>query len=212
MGILDNNAPPLRKKKTTQSITDTEAALKRFHQRKSWFTMELQRQQINRYQMALDAVRAQPVRRRYVQGRHGLARGVRDRRPLAIADQDPVGVVALPAARQRRAPHDGRGLALRVPVQEPLGLHALDAAAAATTVDLQHLIAEARGLANDHPCVREHLWRSTGGRHCSDCGGSKAVFESARCGECDYGDREPCGRECDYAKVEWEAAGGDDEA
>lgn len=31
-----------------------EAALKRFRQRKSWFTMELQRQQANRYQMALD--------------------------------------------------------------------------------------------------------------------------------------------------------------
>ena len=32
----------------------SEAAQKRFQQRRSWFTMELQRQQSNRYQMALD--------------------------------------------------------------------------------------------------------------------------------------------------------------
>ena len=71
------------------------------------------------------------------------------------------------------------------------------------TLDLQHLIAEAQGLAMDHPCGREHAWKSIGGRHCSDCGGSKAVFECARCGDCDYGDREACGRECDRAKLLW---------
>lgn len=36
------------------ALLQSEEELKRFHQRKSWFTMELQRQQTNRYQMALD--------------------------------------------------------------------------------------------------------------------------------------------------------------
>ena len=44
----------LKKKKTTQSILDRDAELKRFARRKSFFTMELQRQQANRFQMALD--------------------------------------------------------------------------------------------------------------------------------------------------------------
>lgn len=78
------------------------------------------------------------------------------------------------------------------------------------TAELQHLIAEARGLANDHPCLSTgHLWKSFGGRHCSDCGNSKAVYECERCGECDYGDREKCGTECAHAKAMW-SAGGDD--
>lgn len=71
---------------------------------------------------------------------------------------------------------------------------------------LQNLIAEARGLANDHPCSREHLWASAGGKHCPDCGGSKPVYECDRCGECDYGEREPCGRDCDYAKQQYQEA------
>lgn len=67
---------------------------------------------------------------------------------------------------------------------------------------LQHLIAEARGLANDHPCTQAHLWESIGGKHCTDCGDSKAVYVCARCGQCDYGEREPCGSECDLAKAQ----------
>ena len=44
----------LKKKTVHQDILTREAELKRFAVRKSFFTMELQRQQANRYQMALD--------------------------------------------------------------------------------------------------------------------------------------------------------------
>lgn len=56
--------------------------------------------------------------------------------------------------------------------------------------DLDHLIAEARGLALDHPCTRGHLWESEGGRHCPrDLDGcSQAVYRCARCGVYDYGE------------------------
>lgn len=65
------------------------------------------------------------------------------------------------------------------------------------TQTLQHLIAEARGLANDHPCDSTgHLWESEGGRACrrkrsagGPCEGSQPVLRCARCGEYDYGDR-----------------------
>jgi hypothetical protein len=66
---------------------------------------------------------------------------------------------------------------------------------------LNHLIAEARGLANDHPCDRDHAWISIGGCHCPECDGSRAVYECARCGECDYGERVPCGHECDRGRA-----------
>lgn len=52
---------------------------------------------------------------------------------------------------------------------------------------LECLIAEARGLVNDHPCVREHLWVVEGGRACSRCDESQPVYRCARCGEYDYG-------------------------
>jgi hypothetical protein len=59
------------------------------------------------------------------------------------------------------------------------------------TAALQHLIAEARGLANDHPCTTTgHLWQSDGGRECprSCFRASQAVYRCARCGEFDYGE------------------------
>lgn len=68
---------------------------------------------------------------------------------------------------------------------------------------LHHLIAEAQGLAMDHPCAREHIWEAVGGKYCHACGGSKAVYECRRCGESDYGEREQCGWECDTAKDRW---------
>ena len=68
---------------------------------------------------------------------------------------------------------------------------------------VERLIAEARSLANDPPCVRGHQWESIGGRHCEECGDSKPVYECVRCGECDYGDREICGSECDLAKEQY---------
>lgn len=54
---------------------------------------------------------------------------------------------------------------------------------------LEHLIAEARGLANDHPCTRAHLWEQEGGRPCSRCVESQPVYVCARCGEIDYGEK-----------------------
>lgn len=63
---------------------------------------------------------------------------------------------------------------------------------------LQHLIAEARALANDHPCSTSgHVWESDGGRSCphvtdedpNGCGASQAVYRCARCGTFDYGER-----------------------
>ena len=60
---------------------------------------------------------------------------------------------------------------------------------------LLHLAAEARGLANDHPCTRGHAWATDGGRQCphadddqEGCGGSQTVYRCTRCGEYDYGD------------------------
>lgn len=62
---------------------------------------------------------------------------------------------------------------------------------------LQHLIAEARGLANDHPCAREHAWEAEGARPCPQCDGSQTVYRCARCGEYDYGERGgPAWSEC----------------
>lgn len=56
--------------------------------------------------------------------------------------------------------------------------------------DLVHLVAEARSLANDDPCVVKHIWESDGGRACPrfdqhQC--SQTVYRCARCGEYDYG-------------------------
>lgn len=66
------------------------------------------------------------------------------------------------------------------------------------TEALLHLVAEARALANDHPCTTQgHDWVTDGGRTCphSDdgestwgCGGSQAVYRCVRCGEYDYGE------------------------
>lgn len=64
------------------------------------------------------------------------------------------------------------------------------------TVDLRNLIAEARSLANDHPCISSgHDWKSEGGRPCprsgtdGECGhSSQAVYVCARCGQYDYGE------------------------
>lgn len=57
MSFYDNASPAMAPGVRTSSKTagdSKEAKLKRFAQRKSWFTMELQRQSANRYQMALD--------------------------------------------------------------------------------------------------------------------------------------------------------------
>lgn len=58
--------------------------------------------------------------------------------------------------------------------------------------ELQHLIAEARSLANDHPCVAfGHKWESEGGRACplgwGDC--SQTVYLCERCGTHDFGEK-----------------------
>ena len=74
-------------------------------------------------------------------------------------------------------------------------------------MNLDELIAEARGLANDHPCVREHLWGSVGGRSCprGSKNYSQTVYRCQRCGEYDYGYRggpgaadceQPCSLSC----------------
>jgi len=79
---------------------------------------------------------------------------------------------------------------------------------------LSALIAEARGLANDHPCKREHLWVSVGGRHCpyDTClceerapwtRHSQAVYQCERCEVYDYGERGgPGWRDCHRADQE----------
>lgn len=69
---------------------------------------------------------------------------------------------------------------------------------------LEALIAEARGLANDHPCATSgHVWEWSGGRACPnrddlewvEC--SMSVFVCVRCGSVDYGERGgPGDREC----------------
>lgn len=65
------------------------------------------------------------------------------------------------------------------------------------TLVLQHLIAHARALANDGPCVEGHAWscEGQGGRSCPHEGteracayASQAVYVCTRCGEMDYGD------------------------
>lgn len=62
---------------------------------------------------------------------------------------------------------------------------------------LQQLVAEARALANDHPCTTiGHAWETEGGRRCpradgdadDGCGSSQAVYRCARCGAYDYGE------------------------
>lgn len=62
---------------------------------------------------------------------------------------------------------------------------------------LRGAIADARALANDHPCATTgHLWKTDGGRGCQrseaaggDCDGSQPVLVCERCEEVDYGDR-----------------------
>ena len=65
------------------------------------------------------------------------------------------------------------------------------------TIALAALIAEARSLANDHPCATAgHAWQTEGGRRCphadgdldDGCGASQAVYRCARCGTYDYGE------------------------
>ena len=53
MTVQPSRAPAVRTTKKSQADT-LEKEAERFRRRKSWFTMELQRQQANRYQMALD--------------------------------------------------------------------------------------------------------------------------------------------------------------
>lgn len=65
-----------------------------------------------------------------------------------------------------------------------------------TPLRLAMVIAEARALANDHPCTTVgHNWQTEGGRRCpratdedDGCGGSQAVYRCARCGGYDYGE------------------------
>lgn len=81
-------------------------------------------------------------------------------------------------------------------------------------MNLQHLIAEARALANDHPCeTTGHLWETEGGRRCprgsENC--SQAVYRCARCGEWDYGQpggpgAQDCARPCSWSCEEAEVA------
>jgi hypothetical protein len=78
---------------------------------------------------------------------------------------------------------------------------------------LRGLIADARSLANDHPCASTgHLWESDAGRACQrgGWGASQAVYRCARCAVFDYGEpggpghadcyvRGPCSIHCDEA-------------
>lgn len=70
---------------------------------------------------------------------------------------------------------------------------------------LTELIAEARALANDHPCTTTgHAWANEGGRRCphaaadgDGCGASQAVYRCERCGTYDYGEPGgPGARDC----------------
>jgi hypothetical protein len=57
---------------------------------------------------------------------------------------------------------------------------------------LTHLIAEAVSLAGEDLCAAGHAWVSIGGRHCPHDytdGCSQPVFECARCGAVDYGEK-----------------------
>jgi hypothetical protein len=61
------------------------------------------------------------------------------------------------------------------------------------TLSLRSLVAEARSLANDHPCISVGCdWQMEGGRHCAreECDGSRSqpVFRCTRCGAHDYGE------------------------
>lgn len=64
------------------------------------------------------------------------------------------------------------------------------------TLELQQLVAEARALANDHPCTTVgHDWQMEGARTCPHYGtdrechhSSQAVYRCARCGGYDYGE------------------------
>lgn len=79
---------------------------------------------------------------------------------------------------------------------------------------LEQLISQAQGLANDHPCKSfGHNWKGIGGRKCpnshetASC--SQTVFECARCGDIDYGEKggpgwlesEDCARACSGAEL-----------
>jgi hypothetical protein len=63
------------------------------------------------------------------------------------------------------------------------------------TTALQHIIAEARALANDGPCAAGHTWMTEGGRPCPHYGTdrecdhrSQAVYVCVKCGQYDYGE------------------------
>lgn len=75
-------------------------------------------------------------------------------------------------------------------------------------VELMALVAQARALANDHPCETSgHRWGHNGGRPCPhhpSC--SQPVFQCERCGDFDYGrvggpGHEHCLRECEWRDV-----------
>ena len=61
--------------------------------------------------------------------------------------------------------------------------------------NLNHLIAEATALAGEDLCAAGHNWITLGGRECPHgssnglSGCSQPVFECARCGAGDYGDK-----------------------
>lgn len=57
---------------------------------------------------------------------------------------------------------------------------------------LTYLIAEAASLAGGDLCAAGHAWESVGGRHCPrdfTDGCSQPVFECARCGAIDFGEK-----------------------
>lgn len=65
-------------------------------------------------------------------------------------------------------------------------------------MSLAHLIAEAVALAGGDLCTSGHDWQSQGGRHCDRCGLSQPVYQCARCGEWDYGEKGgPAWTECE---------------
>lgn len=75
--------------------------------------------------------------------------------------------------------------------------------------ELDELIAEARGLACDHPCVRGHVYESEGDRACPKGGShcSQTAYRCARCGQWDYGEPGgPAHAEC-FQSCQWTPEG-----
>lgn len=67
---------------------------------------------------------------------------------------------------------------------------------------LRHLVTHAIALGGEDLCADGHDWQSQGGRHCVRCGLSQTVYQCARCGVWDYGERGgPAWAECEASSL-----------